>query len=251
MDLELNRKNVLITGSSKGIGNAIATLLHKEGCNVTINGRNSETLQNAFSSFKDRIHACTADVTKPEDCTKLIKETVKQWGSIDILVCNVGNGTSVKPGEENFEEWKRVFTNNFYSTVNIIEAAKNELSETHGSIICISSITGIETLGAPITYSVSKAALNSYVKNISKPLAKQGIRINAVVSGNMIFDGSVWEKKSSENPLKVENMLKNEVALQRFGKPEEIANFVVFLSSKKSSFATGALFVIDGGQTRS
>jgi|SaaInlStandDraft_5_1057022.scaffolds.fasta_scaffold67056_2 3-oxoacyl-[acyl-carrier protein] reductase len=251
MDLELKGKNALVTGSSKGIGFSIATLLHKEGCNVTINGRNRETLQNAFSSFKDRIHACTADVTKPEDCKMLVKETIKQWGSIDILVCNVGDGTSVEPGSENFEELERVFRNNFYSSVNVINSAKNELSKTHGSIACISSIAGIETLGAPVTYSISKAALNSYVKNMSKPLAKQGIRINAVVPGNVFFDGSVWEKKLSENPLAVENMLKNEVALQRFGRPEEIANAVVFLISEKSSFVTGSLFVIDGGQTNS
>lgn len=251
MDLELKGKTALVTGSSRGIGNAIATLLHKEGCNVTINGRNGNSLKNASSSFKERIHACVADVTKLEDCKTLIKETVKQWGSIDILVCNVGSGTSVKPGEENFEEWKRVFTNNFYSAVNLIDVAKDELSKTGGSVVCISSITGIEVLGAPITYSVAKAALNAYVKNMSKPLAKLGIRINAVAPGNVIFEGSVWEKKLSENPLDVENMLKDEVALQRLGTPEEIANFVVFLCSQKSSFATGALFVIDGGQTRS
>lgn len=250
MDLELLGKNALVTGSSRGIGNAIAIVLHKEGCNVTINGRNSKTLKNISSSFKERIHHSVTDVTKQEDCKKLVKETVKQWGSIDILICNVGSGTSVKPGEETYEEWQRVFANNFYSAVNLIQLAKNELAKTHGSIVCISSIAGIEALGAPVTYSVAKAALNSYVKNISKPLAKLGIRINAVVPGNIIFEGSVWEKKLSEDPSGVKNMLKKEVALQRFGKPQEIANFVAFLCSDKSSFATGALFVIDGGQAR-
>ena len=109
----------------------------------------------------------------------------------------------------------------------------------------------MESTGAPVTYSVAKSALNAYVKNISRPLAKLGIRINAVVPGNIIFEGSVWTKKLSENPQDVEKMLKNEVAMQRFGKPQEIANFVVFLCSEKSSFATGSLFVVDGGQTRS
>ena len=251
MDLKLKGKNALITGSSKGIGYAIATLLHKEGCNVTINGRNNETLKKTITSFNERIHSCAADVTSVDDCNTLIKETINKWGSIDILVCNVGSGTSVKPGDENFEEWQRVFLNNFYSAVNVIEAAKNELSKSGGSIVCISSIAGMESTGAPVTYSVAKSALNAYVKNISKPLAKLGIRINAVVPGNIIFEGSVWTKKLSENPQDVEKMLKNEVAMQRFGKPQEIANFVVFLCSEKSSFATGSLFVVDGGQTRS
>ena len=251
MDLELKGKNALVTGSSKGIGYAIATLLYKEGCNVTINGRNNETLKKNIASFKERMHYCAADVTSIDDCNTLIKETISHWGSIDILVCNVGSGTSVNPGDENFEEWQKVFSNNFYSAVNVIEAAKNELSKKSGSIVCISSIAGMESTGAPVTYSVSKSALNAYVKNISKPLAKLGIRINAVVPGNIIFESSVWAKKLAENPLDVKKMLKNEVPMQRFGKPQEIANFVVFLCSEKSSFATGSLFVVDGGQTRS
>ena len=250
MDLKLKEKNALITGSSSGIGYAIATLLHKEGCNVTINGRNDETLKKTITTFNERIHSCAADVTRVDDCNTLIKETISKWGSIDILVCNVGSGTSVKPGDENFEEWQRVFLNNFYSAVNVIEAAKDELSKSGGSIVCISSIAGIESSGAPVTYSVAKSALNAYVKNISKPLAKLGIRINAVVPGNIIFESSVWTKKLSENPQDVEKMLKNEVAMQRFGKPQEIANFVAFLCSEKSSFATGSLFVVDGGQSR-
>ena len=113
MDLELKGKNALVTGSSKGIGYAIATLLHKEGCNVTINGRNSETLKKNITSFKERMRYCAADVTSIADCNTLIKETISHWGSIDILVCNVGSGTSVNPGDENFEEWQKVFSYNF------------------------------------------------------------------------------------------------------------------------------------------
>ena len=250
MDLNLKGKTALITGSSKGIGKEIARLLHDEGCNIVLNSRNDDELKNTVKNFTN-VSYFAADVTNPESCKNLIKHVIEKWGHLDILVCNVGNSSSVPPGNENILEWNRVFENNFYSTTNIVEVAKNELSKTHGSIVCISSITGIEALGAPITYSVAKSALNSYVKNISKPFAKLGIRINVVAPGNILFEGSVWEKKLSENLFNIENMLKNNVALQRFGKPEEIANFVVFLCSQKSSFTTGALFVVDGGQIRS
>ena len=119
------------------------------------------------------------------------------------------------------------------------------------SIVCISSIAGVECTGAPVTYSVAKSAINSYVKNISKYLAKSGTRINAVAPGNIIFDDSIWKKKISENSNDVEDMLKREVAMGRFGTPEEISNLVVFLCSEKSSFITGSTFVADGGQTKS
>ena len=121
MDLQLNGKNALITGSSQGIGLAIATLLHSEGCNITLNGRNSKALENAYTLFPDRVYSCIADVRKHDDSKKLVQSSIDKWGSIDILVCNVGNGTSVTPGNENLKEWEQVFQNNFYSATNIIE----------------------------------------------------------------------------------------------------------------------------------
>jgi len=251
MDLKLKGKNALITGSSKGIGLSIATLLHEEGCNITINGRNSETLKKATSFFHDRIHSCVADVSNLEDSKKLVKDSINNWGSIDILVCNVGNGDSVKPGNENYQEWKKVFQNNFYSTTNVIESLLEENSHNLTSIVCISSIAGIESLGAPVTYSVAKAGINAYVKNMSKYLAKNGIRINAVAPGNITSETSVWKKKFEENPKDVEDMLKKEVSMERFGTPEEVSNLSAFLCSEKSSFITGSIFVVDGGQIRS
>ena len=105
--------------------------------------------------------------------------------------------------------------------------------------------------GAPVTYSVAKASLNAYVRNISKPLGKLSVRINAVAPGNILFNGSVWDKKLQENETLVKEMLKREVSMERLGKPEEIVNFVIFLSSPLSSFATGQIYVVDGGQVRS
>jgi len=250
MDLRLQGKTALITGSTKGIGKAIAKSLYDEGCNIVINSRHTDDLNNIFEDHR-RVSSFTADVTDTSSCIKLINHVIEKWGQLDILICNVGNGSSVPPGNETISEWKRMFDINFFSVTNMIEASAKELAKTHGTIVCISSIAGMEILGAPLTYSAAKSSLNFYVKGISKSLAKYGIRINAVAPGNILFHGSVWEKKSTENPQEVQKMLDEDVPLKRFGQPEEVANMVTFLSSPMCAFVTGSIVVIDGGQLRS
>ena len=171
---------------------------------------------------------------------------------MDLVICNLGSGKSVPPGNETYDEWQRIFHINLWSATNIVEASKNMLVISKGSIICISSICGQEViLNAPVTYSVAKAALNAYVKGISKPLGKIGIRINAISPGNILFEGSTWEEKLKENPVMVKNMLKNEVSLGRFGTAKEIADLSIWLGSPYASYCNGSVFTIDGGQTKS
>ena len=184
------------------------------------------------------------------ECKKLVKHTIKTFGNIDILICNVGDGNSPKPGNEKINDWKKMLDINLNSAINLISASYTSLKKTSGSVVCISSIAGIETTDAPIPYSIAKSALNSYVKNISKPFAKAGIRINAVAPGNILFKGSIWEKKLAKNKNKVLDMISTKVAMNRFGTPDEIANAVSFLVSPLSSFTTGNILVIDGGQIK-
>jgi len=251
MELELKGKNAIISGSSRGIGLAIAKALHKEGCNVIINGRNDFFLKESSQKIGNNVDYFVADVTQKSECQKLVKYTKKTFGDIDILVCNVGDGKSSKPGEEKDAEWKKMIDINLNSAINLINTSKNSLKKTSGSIVCISSIAGIERTDAPIPYSIAKSALNSYIKNNAKPFAKLGIRINGVAPGNILFKGSIWEKKILKNKKRVYDMISSKVAMNRFGTPIEIANSVVFLSSSVSSFTTGNILVIDGGQVTS
>ena len=250
MDLQLKGKTAIISGSSKGIGLSIASILYNEGCNVVINSRNIDTLKAASKKIADDVSYFTADVTKNSECKKLVKHTIKTFGNIDILICNVGDGNSPKPGNEKINDWKKMLDINLNSAINLISASYTSLKKTSGSVVCISSIAGIETTDAPIPYSIAKSALNSYVKNISKPFAKAGIRINAVAPGNILFKGSIWEKKLAKNKNKVLDMISTKVAMNRFGTPDEIANAVSFLVSPLSSFTTGNILVIDGGQIK-
>jgi 3-oxoacyl-[acyl-carrier protein] reductase len=249
MDLNLEGKIALVTGSSRGIGKSIAIALFDEGCKVVLNGRHEDSLKIASKSLGESYFV--ADVTKPNECNDLVNYTIKKYGKLDILICNVGNGESVSPGTEDGKEWRKMIDENFFSAINIIDAARKSLKQSKGTIVCIASIAGLETTGAPITYSVAKTALISYVKRISKSFAKEGIRINSVSPGNILFKGSTWQKKLEKNEKNVKKMLENNVSLNRFGLPEEVSYLVTFLASPKSDFITGSDFVIDGGQLKS
>jgi 3-oxoacyl-[acyl-carrier protein] reductase len=105
--------------------------------------------------------------------------------------------------------------------------------------------------GAPSTYSAAKAAIHGWVRSVARPLAVKGVRINTIAPGNIVFEGSVWYRMLKEDPQKVQKILKNEVAMNRLGKLEEVADFVAFLSSPRASFCTGGIYLVDGGQSKS
>ena len=117
-------------------------------------------------------------------------------------------------------------------------------------MVAISSIAGIEYISAPISYSASKSAVNTLIKNLSKIYGDK-IRINGVSPGNILFDGSVWDKKLKKNKSKVLKYIKNNVPQNKFGTADDIANAVLFLSSNNASFINGEVLVVDGGQLAS
>lgn len=251
MQLELAGKTALVTGSSRGIGRAIAQALHDEGCRVALNGRTAADVSLAASELPGAI-AIVGDVTRPNEARRVVSDATAALGGLDILVCNVGSGRSVPPGEETFAEWQRVFGMNLWSTTNTVEAAREALSASKGVIVCVSSICGLEVVpGAPVTYSAAKAALHAYVRGISRPLGKLGIRINAVAPGNILFEGSAWARKLQEDASAVEIMLEHNVALARLGTPRDVAEVVAYLVSPRSGFANGAVWTLDGGQVHS
>lgn len=241
----------LVTGSSRGIGYAIAQTLHAEGCKLALNGRTATDLTAAAASLPGAI-AVSGDVSCPEDARKVVAETIRSFGHLDILVCNVGSGRSVAPGAETPGEWQRVFALNLWSATNSVEAAREALAASRGAIVCVSSICGLEVVaGAPVTYSAAKAALHAYVRGIARPLGKDNVRINAVAPGNIVFDGSTWSRKLAENGEAVQAMLDKDVALGRLGTAREVAGLVAYLASPRAGFATGAIWTLDGGQVRS
>ena len=250
MNLKLKGKKVFITGSTKGIGLEIAKKFHSYGSVIALNSRTTESLENAKKTFSEPIEGIQGDMTSEKSAKEAINKFIDKFSSLDILVCNIGSGRSVPPLSENISDWEKSISLNLFSAINPISASTKHLTRSEGVITCISSICGNKMIeNAPLTYASSKAALNRYIINSSFYLAKKKIRINAVSPGNVLFKGSVWERKLQENKKEVLKMIKNKVPLNKFIKPEEVADCVAFLSSPLSSSTTGQILVIDGGQS--
>jgi 3-oxoacyl-[acyl-carrier protein] reductase len=239
----------LVTGSSRGIGRGIASELASAGYVVAVNGRNPRAVENTTCMIANS-HGVTGDVSDVRGANAVVDAATHALGGLDVLVCNVGSGRRSAAETAN-SVWTSTFDLNFFSAVHCIDAALPALKQSGGSIVCISSICAVETISdAPVPYSVAKAALNAYIRISSRTLGRFGVRINAVLPGNIYFEGSTWFDKQSLEPAKVEEYINDEVPLQRFGTPSEIAKAVRFLAGDDSQFTTGALLVVDGGQTR-
>jgi NAD(P)-dependent dehydrogenase (short-subunit alcohol dehydrogenase family) len=242
-------KKFLITGSSKGLGFAIAKFLIAEGHEVVLNGRYRNSLTILKNKIKN-VKYVSGNFSKPNESKKIINKSVKILGRLDGIVCNIGSSKSCKPSNENYNEWIKTFNQNFFSTTNAIESSKKYLLKSKGSIICISSICGNEFIrNAPITYSTAKAALNFYAKSLSHYLGPKGVRINIISPGNLLFNGSVWEKKLKKNPQITRKIIKDNVPMNVFIDTDQIANLVSYLFSDKAKYINGAIFTVDGGQT--
>ena len=251
MDFDFKNQNVFISGSTKGLGKEIASRFKLAGSSIVINGRNSEDLHKTKAEISAD-HAFQADVTNEVDTARVINAAIEVFGEIDILICNVGSGSNLNKDLDPLTPWKYMMDVNFWSAVNLIESIE-ALQPNHPiSIVCISSICGIEIVpGAPPAYSVAKSALNSYVRVKSKGLKSVGSRINAIAPGNIMHENSIWLKKKNENPAEVNDYINKNVPLNRMASTGEIADLVLYLASPKASFVSGSIWTIDGGQVNS
>ena len=231
--MESKKKTVLVTGSSRGIGRAIALAFGRAGYNVVLNASRSaaqlEETKSLLESEAIPVLAVLADVSDYEGCKLLFAKIEETFGMVDVLVNNAGIShiglfTDMTPAE-----WNHVLDVNLGSVLNCTHLAVPAMvSEKDGVILNISSMWGEVGASCEAVYSASKGGINAFTKAMAKELGPSHIRVNA-------FSEEEWQALADEIPL------------MRFGQPEEVAELAVFLADRRASFLTGKIITLDGG----
>ncbi len=244
-EISLAGKVVLVTGGARGIGLAVAQLAQRCGaqvvsCDVIADEENSE----AGHQTPLRL---IGDVSREDDCDRLVQETVAGFGRLDVLVNNAGIlEVTRRTVKQDVASWKRIMDVNLQGTYMMARAAASAMvgQGVHGSIINISSVTGLVGFRSSNAYGVSKAAVAMLTKTLSADLASRQIRVNAVAPG---FIRTAMSANLHQNTGIERNAFMERIPLRRFGEPDEIAHAVVFLASDWASYITGAVLPVDGG----
>ena len=256
MDLGLDNKVAIITGSSRGLGRATARALAAEGCLVTLCGRTEATLREAAAEIATagggpgRVLAVTADVSQPKGVQAVIDQTAAAFGGIDILVNNVGLARGGGLLDTTDADWQEAVDQTLLPAVRASRLAVPHMQRRGGgAIVIIASIYGREA-GGRTTYNAVKAAEISLAKSMAQELAPAGIRVNSVSPGSILFEGGSWWRRQQADPDGIAQFIRQELPFGRFGTPEEVGSVVAFLASPRASWISGTSVVVDGCQSR-
>lgn len=242
--MKLEQKNVFITGSSRGIGLAIAHKFASLGANVVLNSRGeiSEELLAEFKPYGVKVLAISGDVSDFADAKRMVDQAIEELGSVDVLVNNAGitqDTLMLKMTEEDFEKVLKV---NLTGAFNMTQAVlKQMIKAREGAIINMSSVVGLMGNIGQANYAASKAGLIGFTKSVAREVANRNVRVNAIAPGMIESDMTAVLSD------KVKEAMLAQIPMKQFGQAEQVAEVTVFLASQ--DYLTGQVLAIDGGLT--
>jgi 3-oxoacyl-[acyl-carrier protein] reductase len=252
MDLELNGKVAIVTGGSQGIGKATALRLAAEGASVVIAARGRELLDQAAGEIRaagGKVAAVQADVSRAEDCAKLVAEAVKAFGRLDILVNNAGTSATGEFESVTDAIWQADFELKLFAAIRLARLAIPHMKRQGGGrVINITNIGAKQPRANSMPTTVTRAAGLAFTKALSKELAPQQILVNTICIG--VVRAAQHEKKAAKAGMELEQFYADrgkEIPLGRVGRAEEVANAIAFLASGAASYITGSSINLDGG----
>jgi len=248
---DLTGKVAIVTGSSRGIGRAIAEALADHGARVVISSRKADACQDVADAInaKHPGHAIVvaANISSKDSLQALVDETRRQWGRIDILVCNAASNPYYGPMSGiSDDQFRKILDNNVLANHWLIQMVAPEMVERKdGSVIIVSSIGGLSSSTVIGAYNISKAADFQLARNLAAEFGPSGVRVNCIAPGlvRTDFARALWE-----NPDTLKAVTRG-TPLRRIGEPHEIAGAAVFLAAPASAFMTGQSIIVDGGST--
>jgi NAD(P)-dependent dehydrogenase (short-subunit alcohol dehydrogenase family) len=250
---DISGKVVIITGSSSGIGQATAVLFAKSGAFVTIHGRSEDGIKKTKEMIlkagisEDKIYSVQGSITDSEIQKTLIEETVKKFGKLDILINNAGGINMQEKNQRSMEALDYILDLNLKAPIALTELAIPHLEKTKGCILNVSSISSEKGQSIIPFYSISKAGLDHFTRNYAAILAPMGIRINNLNPGLTDTPALNQSGSSGEEIQKMKDFYLTQIPLKRAAESEEMAEFLLFMASKKASYMTGQMIKVDGG----